>query len=132
MALTRRPRGRRSDGAGNGDAFVRILLELVAQCTDGDAEDVGGVRPVAEAMAQRVDDEIALDIGDGPRDKTFASLRSRRRRRAPKCRSRARRSSTGDPSGRRIEEISISPPSRQKNGAVHRVLEFAHVAARHS
>src|SRR5579871_3414288 len=43
-------------------AAVGIFVQLVAQRADGDAEDVGGVRPVAEAMLQRLKDQVALHI----------------------------------------------------------------------
>ena len=53
----------------DGDAFLAVLLQLVAQRADRDAEDVGGVGAVAEAVLQRVEDQVALDIGDGAADR---------------------------------------------------------------
>src|SRR5882757_6565266 len=50
------------------DAFLAVLLQLVAQRADRDAEDGRGVGAVAEAVLQRVDDEVALDLGDGAAD----------------------------------------------------------------
>src|SRR6185295_6784504 len=52
-------------GEGDADAFVAVLLEFVAQGADRDAEDVGGVGAVAEAVIEGLQDQIALDVGDG-------------------------------------------------------------------
>src|SRR5262245_48693247 len=52
----------------NRHAIVGIFVELVAQRTDRDAEDVGGMRAVAEAVFERLEDQIALDVGDGAAD----------------------------------------------------------------
>src|SRR5260221_5567813 len=46
------------------DAFLAGLLQLVAQRADRDAEDGRGVGAGGEAVRQRVDDEVALDVGD--------------------------------------------------------------------
>jgi hypothetical protein len=47
---------------------LAVLAQLVAQRADGDAENVGRVRAVAEAMAERVEYEIAFDVGDSAAD----------------------------------------------------------------
>src|SRR6516162_7029837 len=47
----------------NRYAAIGIFIQLVAQRADGDAEDVGGVRPVAEAMLQGLEDQVALHVG---------------------------------------------------------------------
>ena len=60
----------------HGHAFLPVLLQLVAQGADRDAEDVGGVGAVAEAMLQGLEDQVALDIGDGAADE--AGLAPRR------------------------------------------------------
>src|SRR6202023_3705050 len=52
----------------DGDAGRRIFVELVAQGADRDAEDVGGMRAVAEAVLERLEDEVALDVGDRAAD----------------------------------------------------------------
>ena len=46
----------------NAQALVGILLQLVAQRADRNAENVRGVRPVAQAMRQRLEDEILFDV----------------------------------------------------------------------
>src|SRR5690606_27448622 len=52
-------------GAWHEGALVRVLVELVTQGADRDAEDVRGVGAVAEDVVERFEDEVALDIGDG-------------------------------------------------------------------
>src|SRR5690606_2404277 len=54
--------------AGNRDAFLVVLLQLVAERADRAAEDVGGMGPVAQAMLQSVDDQVALHRGNGAAD----------------------------------------------------------------
>src|SRR3977135_1905318 len=49
-------------------AVPGILVELVAQRADRDAENVGGAGAVAEAVLERLENEIALDVGDGAAD----------------------------------------------------------------
>jgi hypothetical protein len=80
-------------------AFVGILLQLVAQRADRDAEDVGGMRAVAEAVVERVEDQSLLDLGDGAADQRalMASAVWAARARGPRQRRRRR----GWPSGRR-------------------------------
>src|SRR4051812_6246827 len=46
----------------------RIFVELVAQRADRDAEDVRRVGAVAEAVLERLQDQVALDVGDGAAD----------------------------------------------------------------
>src|SRR3712207_6939224 len=48
--------------------LFRSFLQLVPQGADRDAEDIGGVGAVAEAVLQRVEDQLLLDVGDGPAD----------------------------------------------------------------
>jgi len=55
--------GRRDRRAVGG-----ILVELVAQAADRDAEDVRGVGAVTEAVLKRLEDEVTLDFGDGASD----------------------------------------------------------------
>src|SRR5215475_11671461 len=50
-------------GRRDRDATVGIFVELVAQRADRDAEDVGGMGSIAEAMLQRLQDQVALDVG---------------------------------------------------------------------
>src|SRR5580658_4992558 len=45
----------------NEHAGVGIFLQLIPQGTDGDAKDRRGVGAVAEAVAERVDDQLLLD-----------------------------------------------------------------------
>src|SRR3984893_11935593 len=42
-----------------------IFVELVAQGADRDAQDVGRVGAVAEAVLECFEDQVALDVGDG-------------------------------------------------------------------
>jgi len=67
-------------------AVAGIFVELVAQRADRDAEDVGGVGAVAETVLERLQNEIALDVGDGAadqraRDRLGGKRRMRDRRR---------------------------------------------------
>src|SRR5258708_11550755 len=57
-------------GAGGRDrqSAVGIFVQLVAQPADRDAEDVGGVGAIAEAMFQRLPGEVALGVGVGAPD----------------------------------------------------------------
>src|SRR5260370_18999962 len=52
-------------GAGGCDrqSAVGIFVQLVAERAERDAEDIGGVGPIAEAMLERFKDEIALYVG---------------------------------------------------------------------
>lgn len=50
------------------NAGVDILLELVAQRAERDPENLRRMGAVAEAMIERVENEIALDVGDGAPD----------------------------------------------------------------
>src|SRR3546814_6110538 len=67
-------------GRRHADALVGILPQHVAQRPDRYAEDGGRVRPVAEAVAQRADAEVALDGID-----SSADLQRRQIRRPPRC-----------------------------------------------
>src|SRR5258705_9469117 len=58
------------------NALIGITVQLVAQRTDRDAEDVRRVRTVATAVLQRLENQLALDIRDRPPDE---------RRRSPIC-----------------------------------------------
>src|SRR5215813_11831599 len=53
---------------GNRDAGGGIFVELVAQRADRDAEDVGRVGAVAETVLERLQDQLALNVGDGAAD----------------------------------------------------------------
>src|SRR4026208_1038587 len=46
------------------DAGLRVLPQLVPQRAYGNAENVRGVSPVAKAMVERIENEIALNIGN--------------------------------------------------------------------
>jgi hypothetical protein len=49
-------------GRRNGRAVMGVFVELVAQRADRDAEDIGGMGAVAEAVLERLQDEVALDL----------------------------------------------------------------------
>src|SRR5688572_18571428 len=51
-----------------------VFVKLVAQGADRDAEDVGGMRPVAQAVLECLQDQVALDVGDGAADKGAGAL----------------------------------------------------------
>src|SRR5262249_26317400 len=50
---------------GHADAVGRIDRELVAQRADRDAQNICGMGTVAEAVLERLQDEVAFDLGDG-------------------------------------------------------------------
>src|SRR5215212_2660290 len=112
--------GLRHGGAGRG-----VFAELVAQRADRDAEDLRGMRAVAEAVVERIEDEVLLDLGDGASDeRTGDGLRGPRRT--------GRWIGGGGPERlafRGADSIDVDlGPGRQQHRAMHRVLELAHVA----
>src|SRR3954449_12936889 len=111
---------------GHGGAGRRVLAELVAQRADRDAEDLRGVRAVAEAVVERNEDEVLLDLRDGASDeRTGDGLRGPRRT--------GRWIGGGGPERlafRGADGIDVDlGPGREQHRAMHRVLELAHVAA---
>jgi hypothetical protein len=79
LVFRRISRGRRSaPSPGTGDPGVAVLLELVPQRPDRDAEDGRGVGAVAERVLQGVDDQVALDLGEAAADGRRGALASRR------------------------------------------------------
>jgi hypothetical protein len=63
-------------GRRNRNAFGHILVELVAQRADRDAENASGVRPVAKTLPHCRQDQLALDISDGVPDQgTYLGIR---------------------------------------------------------
>src|SRR5579883_21578 len=102
-------------GRRHGEAVLAVLLQLVAQRADGDAEDGRRMRAVAEAMLQGLEYEIALDGGDGAADE----------------RARARAGLAGLRLCRR-QHHRLGPDlaaAGEQHGAVHGVFELAHIAA---
>jgi len=75
-ALPRRGKTLMVAGAGRRDrqAAVGIFVELVAQRADRDAQDIGGVGAIAQAMFQRLQDQIALDVGHRAADQRAGDL----------------------------------------------------------
>src|SRR5436190_1210608 len=61
-------------GRCDRQSAVGIFVQLVAQRADRDAEDVGGVGAIAEAMLERLQDEIALDVGNRASDQRAGDL----------------------------------------------------------
>src|SRR5262245_6052414 len=55
-------------GRRHRHAVAGIFVELVAQRADRNAENVRGVGAVAQAMLERLEDQVALDVGDGAAD----------------------------------------------------------------
>src|SRR6185312_16771090 len=51
-----------------------IFVELVAQRTDRDAENIGCVRAIAEAVLERLQDQIPFDFGHGSPDQIAGNL----------------------------------------------------------
>ena len=68
MRLDRDPA--RFSGHRDRGALGTVLFQLVAQRSDRDAEDVGGMCAVAEAVFERLDDQLLFDIGDRPSHET--------------------------------------------------------------
>src|SRR5215510_7625240 len=66
--------GSRPARRGNCQSVGSVFVELVAQRADRDAEDVGRMGAVAEAVLERLEDEVALDIGDGAADESTGDL----------------------------------------------------------
>ena len=67
----RRDRGhlaRRAMSLRNHHPVAGVFVEFVPQRADRDAENPGGMGPVATAVPQRLQDQFALDIGDGTPD----------------------------------------------------------------
>ena len=84
---------------------------------------------VAEAVIERVENEVAFDIGDRAADEAA---------RRGLCRSTAAFTGPGRtsspradlvPSGRRMASGMIAVAGGQQHGAMHGVLELAHIAA---
>src|SRR5215217_3316693 len=110
----------------HGGACRGVFAELVAQRADRDAEDLRGMRAIAEAVVERIEDEILLDLRDGASDERAGDgLRGPRRTR--------RGIEGGGPERlafRRADSIDVDlGPCREQHRAMHRVLELAHVAA---
>src|SRR4051812_46205370 len=111
---------------GHGGAGRRVFAELVAQRADRDAEDLGRVRAVAEAVVERVEDEVLLDLRDGASDECAGDgLRGPRRT--------GRWIGGGGPERlafRRADGVDVDlRAGREQHRPVHRVLELADVAA---
>lgn len=64
----------------NWRAVGCVLVELVAQRADRDAENIGRVRAVAVAMLECLQDQIALDFSDCTADQIAGDLLGRYRR----------------------------------------------------
>src|SRR6202795_4763910 len=71
---TSRRRGQAVEIAGAGgrdrQSAVGVFVQLVAQRADRDAEDIGGMGAIAEAMLQRLQDQIAFYVGDCTSDQS--------------------------------------------------------------
>ncbi len=113
-------------GRRNRHALVRIFVELVAQRPDRDAEDVGGVGAVAEAVLERLDDEVALDIGDGASDQRpcHGLGRERRMRHGRRVLGVAQAQAVGREDAVGADLVA----GREQHRTVDGVLELAHVA----
>src|SRR3954453_8925077 len=63
-------------GSGGRDrqSAVGVFVQLVAQSADRNAQDVGGVGPIAQAMLQGLQNEIALHVGHGASDQSAGYL----------------------------------------------------------
>ena len=96
---------------GGGTAMPSSLycLQLVAQGADRDAEDVGGVGAVAEAMVQRLDDQVALHLGHRAADQA-----ARARRTAAAAATCRRGVAVGDGAARRRRRSARSRPARSR------------------
>ncbi len=52
----------------DGNAGLAVFAQLVAQGPDGNAQKLGRMGSVAEAVAQRLKDEMPFNIGQGSAD----------------------------------------------------------------
>src|SRR5579871_5759739 len=55
-------------GGRDRDAVIGVFVELVAQGADRNAENIGGVGAVPEAMLEGLQDEVALHVRNGAAD----------------------------------------------------------------
>jgi hypothetical protein len=53
---------------GDGDSSRGIFVELIAQRADGNAKDVCSMGAIAEALFERLQDQVPFDVGDGATD----------------------------------------------------------------
>src|SRR5262249_8748047 len=110
----------------NGCAVGGIFVELVAQRADRDAEDISRVRAIAEAVLERLQNQIALDLGHGAADQVTGDLLG------------GNRSMGGDIGAAHLVEPravrrknSVDTDflaTRKQHGAMQRVLELADIA----
>src|SRR3984893_4907739 len=104
-----------------------IFVELVAQGADRDAQDVGRVGAVAEAVLERFEDQVALDVGDGAPHERARHLLGRVGRVRDRGRDVARIVEAS--AVRRQDRFGPDlRPAREQHGAMDGVFEFAHVA----
>ena len=61
-------RGAPPPGGGTGTPSSAYSLSLLRKVRIEMPSHVGGVRAVAQAMPERLQDEVALDLGDGAAD----------------------------------------------------------------
>ena len=119
--------------AGHGQSGVGIFAQLVAQGADRDAQNVGGMGAVAQAMVQRVQDQIALDIRNRAADQAarhgggigHCALHRRILRCHGGGHAGADMAAIGQADGFRGYFRTL----RQQHGAVNGVFQFAHIAA---
>jgi hypothetical protein len=117
---------------GHGQTLIRVLIELVPERPDRDAENVGRVRAVPQrVMAERVEDQVALDVGDACGRPSCASTWLGGLGAARAARSAGRLRSSRAPSGvrDRLDADDLGPLDEQ-HGAVDRIFELAHVAGK--
>src|SRR3954470_12726446 len=67
-------------GRWDGDAFLAVLLQLVAQGPDRDAKDGRRMGTVAQTVVQRVDDQVAFHVGHRAADQAGQVARQPGRR----------------------------------------------------
>lgn len=111
----------------NRDAGFIVFLELVAQRPDRNSQNGRCMRSIAEAVLQRIDDQVLFHFRDGLADEGAADCfggRHGRHRRAGMGIGRGQRLAVGQSDG-----VFVDFRTRcQQHGTVHRVFEFAHVA----
>src|SRR6185503_11645196 len=111
------------------DAGLRVLPQLVPQRAYGNAENVRGVSPVAKAMVERIENEIALDIGNrAPNERASGDgggFGGDRNGISGTVRAGLEASPVGQPDRVRRDLGALG----KQDGTMDRVLELANVAA---
>ena len=105
------------------------MFEFVAQGADGDAENIGGMGAVAEAIVERVEDQFLLDGIDRAPDQPAGIAAGGSM--ADQCLRRARVALSVGFFRSALQQDGIGFYLRaggQQHATVHRIFQLAHVA----